>query len=162
VTDASSPGFGRSSSTGAHGAFWRRTSRLDLHQQLEGHRRAVLELELLDARVGDRFEVLLVHGGTPAVGHQVLKHALTDRFAVLLAHDVERCFALAEPRHADALGPVGRGLSLGGLDPIHGDLDPEGGLAGLFLDLVDLDVVHADAHHLQSTRGGQGTTRGRI
>jgi hypothetical protein len=146
VTDASSPGFGRSSSTGAHGAFWRRTSapqplerniRLDLHQQLEGHRCAILELQLLDARVGDRLEVLLVDGGAPAVGHQVLKHALADRVAV-------------------------RGLPLGGLDPIHRDLDPEGGLAGLFLDLADLDVVHADAHHLQSTRGPQGATRGRI
>jgi hypothetical protein len=105
---------------------------------------------------------LLVDGGAPAVGHQVLKHALADRVAVLLAHHVERRFALAEPGHADALGPVGRGLPLGGLDPIHRDLDPEGGLAGLFLDLADLDVVHADAHHLQSTRGPQGATRGRI
>ncbi len=119
-----------------------RDGRLHLHQHLELERRAGLELEVPDARVGDRLDGLALARRLPALPDQLLEHRLADGVVVALAHHGHRGLAGAEAGEADPGLVVPDRLRLGGLDPVegHGHLQgpaPRVGRGGL-----DGDVGH--------------------
>ena len=98
----------------------------DLDEELELEGAPLLELEVPDAGVGDRLQVLGGPGGIPALPDDLLQRGLLDGLVEPLPDDGLGGLPRAEPGQPRAAGVERHGLVLGGLDPVHRHRDVQG------------------------------------
>ena len=118
---------------------------LHLHVELEGDGapRSGVPFEVVDVRVGDRLQRLLRQRRLPAFANQVFERLLPNVLGELPLHERRRRFPLAKPRQPGPPLVGGGGARLRLLHLLHRYGDGEGGGAGLFAGLLDLNGGHA-------------------
>ena len=106
--------------------------------------------------VGDGLQLLPLDRRLPALVDQLPQHALADRVAIALTHDLDRRLAGPEAGEAGPLGKRGGGLPLGLGDPLDRDLDLEALGARFFASGLDHNVRGGSGHPGGESNGNRG------